>query len=123
MEQRCIYLGSLRADFPGIRGYERSRRFYSPYGLCPCLVHVAGGGQEVKVAEGFKENCDMDQSVRVRKLTPRECYRLMGFDDDDFDRASAVCSETNLYKQAGNSIVVNVLEGIMANLKPYFRKD
>ena len=48
----------------------------------------------------------------VRKLTPRECWRLMGFTDSDFDKAQAVCSDTQLYKQAGNSIVVQVLEGI-----------
>ena len=53
---------------------------------------------------------------RIRKLTPRECYRLMGFDDSDFDKASKVCSNTQLYKQAGNSIVVNVLEAILKNL-------
>lgn len=51
----------------------------------------------------------------VRKLTPRECFRLMGFSDGDFDKAQAICSDT-LYKQAGNSIVVQVLEGILKNL-------
>lgn len=53
---------------------------------------------------------------RIRKLTPRECWRLMGFDDSDFDKASKVCSNSQLYKQAGNSIVVNVLEAILKNL-------
>lgn len=52
----------------------------------------------------------------VRKLTPRECFRLMGFTDRDFEKAQAVCSDTQLYKQAGNSIVVQVLEGILKNL-------
>ena len=52
----------------------------------------------------------------VRKLTPRECFRLMGFSDGDFDKAQAICSDTQLYKQAGNSIVVQVLEGILKNL-------
>ena len=51
-----------------------------------------------------------------RKLTPRECWRLMGFDDEDFNKARAVNSDTQLYKQAGNSIVVNVLEAIMGNM-------
>ena len=50
------------------------------------------------------------ESLRIRKLTPRECYRLMGFSDDEFDRAEKVNSNTQLYKQAGNSIVVDVLE-------------
>ena len=53
---------------------------------------------------------------RIRKLTPRECYRLMGFDDASFDRASKVISNTQLYKTAGNSIVVPVLEAILREL-------
>lgn len=54
---------------------------------------------------------------RIRKLTPRECWRLMGFDDTDFDKAQATgVSNTQLYKQAGNSIVVDCLEGILNNL-------
>lgn len=57
-------------------------------------------------------------NYRIRKLTPKECWRLMGFDDTDFEKAEKVCSNTQLYKQAGNSIVVNVLEGILKNLLP-----
>lgn len=53
---------------------------------------------------------------RIRKLTPLECWRLMGFDDADYAKAAQVNSNTQLYKQAGNSIVVNVLEGILKNL-------
>ena len=55
-------------------------------------------------------------NYRIRKLTPKECWRLMGFDDEDFRKAEQVNSNTQLYKQAGNSIVVNVLEGILENL-------
>jgi site-specific DNA-cytosine methylase len=54
--------------------------------------------------------------LRIRKLTPKECWRLMGFDDEDFEKAAKVNSNTQLYKQAGNSIVVNVLEAILTNL-------
>lgn len=54
--------------------------------------------------------------MRIRKLTPRECWRLMGFDDFDFDKAQKVNSNSQLYKQAGNSIVVNVLEEILKEL-------
>lgn len=53
---------------------------------------------------------------RIRKLTPRECWRLMGFDDEDYAKAAKVNSATQLYKQAGNSIVVNVLEKIINQL-------
>ena len=52
----------------------------------------------------------------LRKLTPKEYFRLMGFDDEDFEKAKQVNSDTQLYKQAGNSIVVNVLEAILTNL-------
>lgn len=55
-------------------------------------------------------------NYRIRKLTPKECWRLMGFDDSDFEKAEKVNSNTQLYKQAGNSIVVNVLEAILKNL-------
>ena len=58
------------------------------------------------------ENTD----YRIRKLTPRECWRLMGFTDEDFHKAESVCSNTQLYKQAGNSIVVPVLETIFKQL-------
>lgn len=55
-------------------------------------------------------------NLKIRKLTPKECWRLMGFDDIDFKKASQVNSNTQLYKQAGNSIVVNVLVAILNNL-------
>ena len=45
---------------------------------------------------------------RIRRLTPRECFRLQGFPDTLFDRAAAVCSESQLYRQAGNAVTVNV---------------
>ena len=54
--------------------------------------------------------------IRIRKLTPRECWRLMGFTDEDFDKAEQVNSNTQLYKQAGNSIVVNVLEAVFKQM-------
>ena len=56
------------------------------------------------------------QPLRIRKLTPKETWRLMGFADDDLERAAEVCSNTQLYKQAGNSIVVNVLMAIFREL-------
>ena len=59
----------------------------------------------------YKHNC------RIRKLTPKEYWRLMGFNDSDFEKAkSAGISNTQLYKQAGNSIVVDVLQYIFRNL-------
>lgn len=59
----------------------------------------------------------LTEDMRIRKLTPRECWRLMGFSDEDFDKAKAAgISDTQLYKQAGNSIVVDVLMAILNNL-------
>lgn len=55
-------------------------------------------------------------SDAFRVLTPRECWRLMGFSDDDFDKASLVSDDKRLYQQAGNSIVVDVLMAIFRNL-------
>lgn len=58
----------------------------------------------------------LENNLRIRKLTPKECWRLMGFNDEDFEKAEKVNSNTQLYKQAGNSIVVNVLQAIFRNL-------
>ena len=55
-------------------------------------------------------------NLRIRKLTPKECFRLMGFDDTDFEKAEKVNSNTQLYKQAGNSICVPVVEYIISEL-------
>lgn len=87
-------------------------------------------------SEGVKDNVKEGIGFRVRKLTQRECWRLMGFCDDQFDRARKAMNEkiyngndkcgSQLYKQAGNSIVVDVLEHIMENLydaMPYLFDD
>lgn len=57
-----------------------------------------------------------DCRIRIRKLTPKECWRLMGFNDADFDKAQSVNSNTQLYRQAGNSICVPVLEAIFKEM-------
>lgn len=59
----------------------------------------------------------MNKNIRIRKLTPTECYSLMGFSPEDCKKASdGGISNSQLYKQAGNSIVVNVLEAIFTSL-------
>lgn len=60
---------------------------------------------------------------RIRKLTPKECFRLMGFTDEDYEKAAQVNSEAQLYKQAGNSIVVNVLEAIFKQMLGVAREN
>ena len=80
-------------------------RIYSDNGCCPALNTAQGGGLEPKITENY----------RIRKLTPRECWRLMGVKDEQFDKISGI-SNSQLYKLAGNSIVVDVLMGIFKNL-------
>ena len=72
---------------------------------------------------GFQDKGVVLNDLRIRKLTPKECWRLMGFDDTDFDKAEKVNSNAQLYKQAGNSIVVNVLEAILTNLFTKVEKE
>lgn len=52
------------------------------------------------------------EKIRIRKLTPKECWRLQGWDDDSFERARQVNSDSQLYKQAGNGITIQVLEAL-----------
>ena len=64
---------------------------------------------------GYANNCIATQ-YRIRKLTPRECWRLMDFKDSDFEKSQEVNSNTQLYKQAGNYIVKNVLVAIFGQM-------
>ena len=90
---------------------ESCRRYYKEDGMSPSICTCQGGNTEPKVL--IKK---LTNNLQIRKLTSKECWRLMGFDDEDFNKASKVNSNTQLYKQAGNSIVVNVLEAIFENL-------
>lgn len=80
--------------------HDHAKEVISPQGVCRTLC-----AQSNNLVTKIKEPC----TLRIRKLTPKECWRLMGFDDVDFDKAAAVNSNSQLYKQAGNSIVVDVL--------------
>lgn len=61
--------------------------------------------------------------IAIRKLTPKECFRLQGWSDDYFERAAMVCSDTQLYKQAGNGITVPVVEAIGKEIVKYERES
>lgn len=75
-----------------------------------CIIENGGGIKPNMTDAELKQ-------LAIRKLTPKECWRLMGFDDEDFDKAREIpTSDAQLYKQAGNSIVVDVLEAIFNNL-------
>ena len=81
--------------------HKHAKEVLSTEGVCRTLC-----AQSNNTLTKIKE----PHSLRIRKLTPKECFRLMGFDDESFHKAEAVNSNTQLYKQAGNSIVVDVLE-------------
>lgn len=118
-------------------GNPQIGRVYSPSGISPCLNTMQGGSREPKIIQrgrGFnlggehdvaptltknswQENNHLSDGFRIRKLTPRECWRLQGFPDWAFDRAQAVNSNSQLYKQAGNSVTVNVIEAIAKRLR------
>lgn len=87
-------------------GNDQMNRVYDKNGIAPTITVVSGGGREQKVMQDF----------RIRKLTPKECWRLMGFMDEDFEKSEKVCSNSQLYKQAGNSIVVDVLVNIFMKM-------
>ena len=136
-----IQLGNLK-NTESFGGNPQTGRVYSPDGISPCLNTMQGGGLEPKIlqkAHGFnkggikenivpaltksswQENNFLSDNMRIRKLTPLECWRLMGFRDMDYYAAKSVgISDAQLYKQAGNSIVVTVLEAIFRNL--FFKK-
>lgn len=102
------------------------KRVYSEEGISPTISTCQGGHREPKVIR-------KSQEFRIRKLTPLECWRLMGFDDSDYIVARKALeteyyngndrSNSKMYKQAGNSIVVNVVEEILKMLPIYKEKD
>ena len=102
IEPKIKRLGNL---YDENAGGARVGNVYAPDGLAPVL----------QTAQGENRQPLMYENYRIRKLTPKECFRLMGFTDADFDKIKGI-SNTQLYKMAGNSIVVNVLEGIFREL-------
>ena len=68
-------------------------------------------------SNSYQENNMVKTAYRIRKLTPRECWRLQGFPDWAFDKAEQVNSNSQLYKQAGNSVTVNVITEIARQLR------
>lgn len=98
-----------------IKQFRQGNRIYDSNAIAMCLLASSvgnAGGYSYLYGVGDKEMNDL----RIRKLTPKECWRLMGFSDSDFEKAEKVNSNTQLYKQAGNSIVVPVVEYIIKAL-------
>lgn len=110
---------------------------YETDGIAPTIRAYQGGGLEPKIIQrghgynqggehdiaptltsnSYHENNHLSDGYRIRKLTPRECWRLQGFPDWAFDKAQKVNSNSQLYKQAGNSVTVNVIEAIAREFK------
>lgn len=86
----------------------RKNKQLKPMDICPTL-RAQSHGNEPK---------EFGDNVHIRRLTPRECWRLQGFPDEYFDKAKAAgISDTQLYKQAGNSVSVPVAKAIGAELR------
>lgn len=101
VEPKIIQVGNL-ADEKGFKNPQRGR-VYNPIGISPNINTMGGGNLQPKIIEDFA-------NYRIRKLTPRECFRLMGVSEKDIDNIQqSGISKTQQYKMAGNSIVVDVL--------------
>ena len=70
----------------------------------------------IKLKKGVITTDNYEEDMTLRKLTPKECWRLQGFDDEDFEKAQKFNSNTQLLKQAGNSVAVGVVENIFIEL-------
>lgn len=107
------------ADISFPNGYNKGNRVFKGYSpaINPTTV------RNFIVKEVLYSMDLNNKTCRIRKLTPTECFKLMGFTADDCKKASeGGVSKTQLYKQAGNSIVVNVLEAIFTSLSEIYEE-
>lgn len=93
------------------RDNHNQYRVYDPEGISPCLNKMDGGGREPNIP------VFASTGYRIRKLTPKECFRLQGWTDGYFEKARFVNSDSQLYKQAGNGVTVNVIYAIACRMK------
>lgn len=123
----------------GLGNNDMINRVYDQEGISPTIATMQGGNIQPKIAikkttkQGHAEDKPGDsvnleqpnsktrrgrveKNIRIRKLTPLECWRLMGFTDEDFKKSQQVNSNSQLYKQAGNSIVKQVLMAIFRQM-------
>lgn len=130
-DPKCIEIDK-RSVLPSVRAnFEREKEqiLHSDKDVykCQCSSGWCDNQVGLKISPTLRANNNktfgLTSDLLIRKLTPKECWRLMGFDDEDFEKAKAVNSNTQLYKQAGNSIVVNVIEAIYDNLLVDYKED
>lgn len=101
--------GNIRGYRPDKKGVPSASeaQFTNPKGIAPTITSACAPKIIYRNMKRY----------RIRKLTPKECFRLMGVSDADIDKIqSAGISDSQLYKMAGNSIVVDVLESIFRQL-------
>lgn len=93
-------------------------RVYDKEYLSPTIDSCGGGNRMPKIADvAIVASNDVEGYIRVRKLTPRECYKLMGLSFEDCDKAASLgVADTHLYKQAGNGIITNCCELLAEHL-------
>lgn len=99
--------GLIQVGNLDMKANEAIKRVYDPDGICPTLTTMTGGNTQPKIYIAGKG---------VRKLTPKECWKLMGFSDEQFEKVAGKLSNAQLYKQAGNSICVPCLKAIFSAL-------
>ena len=89
-----------------------TKRIYSDYGLCPTLNSMTGGNLQPKFI-----TIENDELI-IKKLSPLECWRVMGYSDEDFYKAKNIgnLSNAKLYERAGRGIVVPMLEKVFEEL-------
>lgn len=116
-EPKIVQLGNVNPSGKGMNG-----NVFDENGLAPTLTTNKGEGNKIAIRQVNK----IEPPIRIRKLSPKECFRLMGFSDENFEAAEKMVSNSQLYKQAGNSIVVDVLYYILVELykaMPYLFDD
>lgn len=95
------------AEYDVARKNSNAYRVYSPDGLAPTITAICGGGHMPSIKLGGE----------IRRLTPKEHFRLQGWDDRYFEKAELVNFDTALYKQAGNGVTVNVIKEIASEFE------
>lgn len=139
LEPKIVQVGNINPSGKGMNG-----NVFSEEGLSPTLTTNKGEGSKIlQIPRGFNKgglhdvcptlsahswqcNNFVKEKIRIRKLTPKECFRLMGFEDSAYEAASKLVSNSQMYKQTGNSIVVDVLYYILVELykaMPYLFND
>ena len=121
-QPKILCVGNVHPSGKGMNG-----QVYDSDGLSPTVTTNKGEGHKILIKNKcihIDDTQDLDKDYRIRKLTPLECWRLMGYTDEDFYKARDIAklSNSKLYERAGRGIVVPMLEDIFKNLfKEYIK--